>query len=97
MFEKEEARLPVKNLELQGVGSAYGLQETRRPENKVRSQWAPQGRAWGCTLPASKDKILCEFGIGYDQMLQLKASHSEILGWWRNMSELGYKCFILYL
>ena len=28
------------------------------------------------TFTASKDKILCEFGTGYDQMLQLEASHS---------------------
>lgn len=29
------------------------------------------------TLTASKDKILCEFGTGYDQMYdQLEASHS---------------------
>ena len=52
MFEKEEARLPVKNLELQGVGPAYSLQETRRPENKVRSQWTPQGRHGDALSPS---------------------------------------------
>lgn len=66
MFEKEGARLPVKNLELQGAGPAYSLQETRRPENKVRSQWTPQGRARGCTLsqrPRTKFCVSLELGM----------------------------------